>query len=137
MDNTITVEVIISAPVDRIWSAYTTPSEIMQWNAASDDWHTTSCTVDLREGGKFCMRMEAKDGSSGFDFEGTYTKVVPYELLEFTFGDRKASVQFTQEGDDVAVIVVFDAESESTIVQEQQEWQAILKNFAQYVEAGQ
>lgn len=136
MDTKITIEVVITAPMAKVWSAYTTPSDIMQWNAASDDWHTTSCTVDLREGGAFCSRMEARDGSSGFDFAGTYTKVVPQELLEFSFGDRTASVQFTQEGDDVVVMVVFDAESEDTIIQEQQGWQAILNNFAQYVLAG-
>ena len=84
----ITVETKIAAPVERIWIAYTTPEDIMRWNAASDDWHTTKSTVDLRVGGEFTSRMEAKDGSFGFDFAGTYTKIVPHKLIEFSFGDR-------------------------------------------------
>src|SRR6266852_7083831 len=90
----ITVETLVNAPVAKVWSAYTTPADIVKWNTASDDWHTTKATVDLREGGVFSSRMEAKDGSFGFDFAGTYTKIVPHELIEYAFGDRAATVEF-------------------------------------------
>lgn len=135
MTTKITVEALIKAPVAKVWSAYTTPSDIKQWNAASDDWHTTKSTVDLRVGGMFSSRMEAKDGSFGFDFEGTYTKVVPLELLEFSLGNRTASVEFVAGGTGVTVRVAFDAESEHSIEQQQQGWQAILNSFAKFVEA--
>jgi uncharacterized protein YndB with AHSA1/START domain len=134
MPTKITVETFVNAPVAEVWSAYTTPSDIVQWNAASDDWHTTKSTVDLRVGGMFSSRMEAKDGSFGFDFEGTYTKVVPHERLEYSFGDRAASVDFLSGAKGVTVRVVFDAESEHSVEQQQQGWQSILDNFAQYVE---
>jgi uncharacterized protein YndB with AHSA1/START domain len=135
MTTKLTVETLVNAPVAKVWSAYTTPGDITQWNAASDDWHTTRSTVDLRVGGRFSSRMEARDGSVGFDFEGTYTNVVPNELLEFAFGDRSASVAFIAEGKGVTVRVTFDAETEHGIEQQQQGWQAILNNFAKFVEA--
>ena len=84
----ITVETNVAAPIDAVWKAYTTPADIRQWNAASDDWHTTAASVDLREGGTFSSRMEAKDGSMGFDFAGTYTKIIPEKLIEYAFGER-------------------------------------------------
>src|SRR5258707_10349217 len=90
----INVETTVAAPIEQVWRAYTTPEGIMQWNAASDDWHTTAASVDLREGGKFSSRMEAKDGSTGFDFAGTYTKIIEPKLI-YSFGDRKAQVDFT------------------------------------------
>jgi len=132
---TITVETLVNAPVAKVWRAYSTPNDIKQWNAASDDWHTTQSTVDLRVGGAFTSRMEAKDGSMGFDFAGTYTKIVPQELLEFSFGDRAASVEFVAGVNGVTVRVTFDAESEHPIEQQRQGWQAILNNFAKHVEA--
>jgi uncharacterized protein YndB with AHSA1/START domain len=107
----ITVETSIKAPITEVWRAYTTPGDIKQWNAASDDWHTTSSIVDLRVGGAFSSRMEAKDGSFGFDFAGTYTKIVPYRLIEYSFGDRAAVVEFVTGSNDVTVRVTFDAES--------------------------
>ncbi|CAN7562428.1 SRPBCC family protein [Trinickia sp. LjRoot230] len=137
MATKLTVETLVNAPISRVWNAYITPNDIMQWNTASEDWHTTNATVDLRVGGVFSSRMEAKDGSFGFDFEGTYTKVVPNELLEFSFGDRTASVAFIQGTNGVTVRVEFDAESENPIEQQQQGWQAILNNFAKFVQAGQ
>ena len=91
----INVETTVAAPIEQVWRAYTTPADIQQWNAASDDWHTTAATVDLREGGAFSSRMEAKDGSMGFDFAGTYTKIVKHKLIEYSFGDRTAQVEFT------------------------------------------
>jgi len=85
----ITVETNVAAPIEQVWNAYTTPADIKQWNAASADWHTTTATVDLCEGGKFSSRMEAKDGSMGFDFAGTYTKIVKNKLIEYSFGDHE------------------------------------------------
>ncbi|HEY5754226.1 MAG TPA: SRPBCC family protein [Steroidobacter sp.] len=134
---TITVETNISAPIEAVWRAYTTPADIMKWNAASADWHTTAATVDLRDGGKFSSRMEAKDGSMGFDFAGTYTKVVPHELIEYSFGDRTARIQFTQLPQSVRVRVTFDAEATNSEEQQRAGWQAILGNFARYVEGRQ
>src|SRR5215467_15270768 len=114
----ITVETNVAAPVERVWRAYTTPEDIKQWNAASDDWHTPAATVDLREGGVFSSRMEAKDGSVGFDFAGTYTKIVPHQLIECTFGGRTLSVQFIKAGDRVTVREIFDAEETHTAEQQ-------------------
>ena len=131
----ISVESHVKAPVAAVWHAYTTPEDILRWNAASDDWHTTAATVDLREGGDFSSRMEAKDGSFGFDFAGTYTKVVPNERLEFSFGDRAAAVEFVPAQGGVDVRVTFDAETENPVEMQRQGWQAILDNFARYVEA--
>lgn len=129
----ITVESKVDAPVADVWRAYTTPEDIVKWNAASDDWHTTHATVDLRVGGEFSSRMEAKDGSEGFDFAGTYTEVVPMETLAYSFGDRTAEVSFVEEGPDSTVVrVAFDPESEHPIEMQQEGWQAILDNFARY-----
>lgn len=130
----ITVETSVKAPVTKVWHAYTTPEDIKQWNAASADWHTTKASVDLRVGGAFSSRMEAKDGSFGFDFAGTYTKIVPNECLEYTFGERTALVEFISSGDAVTVRVSFDAETQHPVEQQQQGWQAILDNFARHVE---
>ena len=133
----ITVETIVNAPLTKVWSAYTIPDDIRQWNTASDDWHTTKSTVDLREGGAFTSRMEAKDGSFGFDFAGTYTKIVPNELIEYLFGDRAGVVEFVPGTNGVTVRVTFDAESENPVEQQRQGWQTILDNFAKHVEARQ
>lgn len=130
----ITVEANVRAPIEKVWQAYTTPHDIVQWNAASDDWHTTKSSVDLRVGGAFSSRMEAKDGSFGFDFAGTYTNIVPHRLIEYSFGDRKAMVEFAERPEGVSVRVSFDAESTHSIEQQQSGWQAILNNFARYVE---
>lgn len=131
----IEVQATVDAPMAQVWRAYTTPADITQWNAASDDWHTTRATVDLREGGAFSSRMEAKDGSMGFDFAGTYTRIVEQELIEYAFGDRKAEVHFTPVADGVVVRVVFDSESTHSIEQQRAGWQAILNSFARHVEA--
>ncbi len=130
----ITVETTVAAPVDRVWRAYTTPEAIIRWNAASDDWHTTAAAVDLRPGGAFSSRMEAKDGSAGFDFAGTYTGVVEHERIAYTFGDRNAEVAFRATPGGTVVRVTFDAEATHTTDQQRQGWQAILDNFRQYVE---
>ena len=131
----ITVDTTIESTIDEVWRAYTTPEDIVQWNAASDDWHTTSASVDLRIGGEFCSRMEAKDGSVGFDFAGTYTNVMPESLLEYSFGDRVARVDFTRVSQGVNVKVTFDAEETHSVQQQQDGWQAILNNFKKHVES--
>ncbi len=131
----ITVETIVKAPVAEVWTAYTTPADIKQWNTASDDWHTTASTVDLRVGGAFTSRMEAKDGSCGFDFAGTYTRIVPDKLIEYSFGDRVGVIEFVTGANGVTVRVTLDAESENPVEQQRQGWQAILDHFARYVEA--
>jgi uncharacterized protein YndB with AHSA1/START domain len=132
----ITVDTVVHAPIARVWQAYTTPEDIVHWNAASDDWHTTTATVDLRVGGAFSSRMEAKDGSFGFDFAGTYTAVVPQRLIEYSFGDRTAKVTFEEVPEAVRVTVSFDAETTHAIEQQRGGWQAILNNFAKYVQGG-
>ncbi len=130
----ITVVTTIRAPIALVWKAYTSPEDIVQWNAASDDWHTTKASVDLRVGGKFSSRMEAKDGSFGFDFEGAYTNVVPNRLLEYSFGDRSARVEFNEGQAGVTVKVSFDSEESHSIEQQREGWQAILNRFQRHVE---
>ena len=129
----ITVSTIVPAPIQDVWRAYTTPDDIKAWNTASPDWHTTSASVDLRAGGKFSSRMEAKDGSFGFDFAGEYTKVVTHQLIEYTFGDRLSTVDFKERPDGVAVTVAFDAEETHTEDQQRDGWQAILDSFSRHV----
>jgi len=130
----ITVETTVPAPVERVWRAYTSPEAITQWNAASDDWHTTTATVDLRPGGAFSSRMEARDGSAGFDFAGVYTEVVEHERIAYTFGDRAAEVAFRPAPAGTAVRVTFDAEETHAIELQRQGWQAILDSFRRHVE---
>jgi uncharacterized protein YndB with AHSA1/START domain len=129
----ITVSTIVAAPIGEVWRAYTTPDDIKAWNAASEDWHTTSASVDLRPGGKFSSRMEAKDGSFGFDFAGEYTTVVPLQLIEYVFGGRTARVEFKDSGAGVSVTVTFDSEPTHSEDQQRSGWQAILDNFSRHV----
>jgi len=131
----LTVETILDAPLAEVWRPYSDPEAIKQWNAAADDWHTTASTVDLRPGGEFSSRMEAKDGSAGFDFAGTYTKVVENERIEYQFGDREAVVEFDEVPGGVRVRVSFEAEKDNPIDMQRDGWQAILDNFAEHVEA--
>jgi len=128
----ISVSTTVAAPIGKVWRAYTSPEDIVEWNAASDDWHTTTASVDLRVGGHFSARMEAKDGSTGFDFSGTYTRIEEHELIEYSFGDRMALVEFAEGPDGVSVTVSFDPEATHPIEQQRQGWQAILDNFAQH-----
>ena len=131
----ITVEAKVAAPVDGVWRAWTTPEDIKQWNAASDDWHTTQATVDLRVSGAFSSRMEAKNGSMGFDFAGTYTRIEEHALIEAALGDRVLLVEFIPVKDGVIVRETFDSEPTHTVEQQRQGWQAILDKFARHVEA--
>jgi uncharacterized protein YndB with AHSA1/START domain len=132
----ITVETLVKSKLDKVWDAWNTPEDIRQWNAASDDWHTTRSTVDLREGGKFLSRMEARDGNQGFDFEGTYTRVEPGKRIDYRMSDgREVSVEFGEERGGVLVRETFDAESENSPELQRAGWQAILDNFGRHVEA--
>jgi len=132
----ITVEAAVKAPVEKVWERYTNPRHIIKWNNASDDWHTTRAENDLRAGGKFLSRMEAKDGSLGFDFEGLYDEVKVNERIAYTMTDgRKAEITFTDENNETKMTVTFDAESENPIDMQREGWQAILDNFKKYAEA--
>jgi uncharacterized protein YndB with AHSA1/START domain len=131
----ITVETHVNAKPAKVWEAYNNPDDIRQWNTAQDDWHTTRSTVDLREGGKFHSRMEAKDGSQGFDFEGTYTRVVPQKSLEYRMSDgREVQVEFVERAGGVLVKTTFDAETENPPELQREGWQAIQDNFGRHVE---
>lgn len=131
----ITVETAVNAGLNSVWDAFNNPADIMQWNAAQDDWHTTQAAVDLREGGTFKSRMEAKDGSAGFDFEGVYTRVEPKKAIEFRMSDgREVQVEFLERDGEVLVKETFDAETENAPELQRQGWQAILDNFGRHVE---
>lgn len=132
---TITVEASIQAPIEKIWRYWTEPTHIMNWNAASDDWHTPRAENNLRVGGTFTARMEAKDGSMGFDFGGTYTEVVPNEHIAYTIGDgRRVEILFQNEGNNIKIIETFEAEDTNPIEMQKDGWQAILDRFKTYVE---
>lgn len=132
----ITVSTTVAAPLERVWQAYTTPADICVWNTASPDWHTPRASVDLRPGGAFSSRMEAKDGSMGFDFSGEYTAVEPMHRIAYTFGERSGEVTFTPGPQGVRVQVRFDPETVYPEEAQRQGWQAILDSFARHVSAG-
>lgn len=131
----ITVSTVVAAPIADVWRIYNSPDDIKVWNTASPDWHTTASTVDLRVGGIFSSRMEAKDGSFGFDFAGEYTKVEPPTRLEYTFGGRLGVVTFAEGPTGVTVTVTFDSEDSHSEEEQRAGWQAILDNFARHVVA--
>jgi uncharacterized protein YndB with AHSA1/START domain len=132
----ITIETTVAAPLDAVWNAWNNPDDIVAWNSAQDDWHTTRASVDLREGGKFSSRMEAKDGSVGFDFEGEYTCIVPRSLIAYRMEDgREVEVGFSEVADGVHIRETFDAETENPPEMQRDGWQAILNNFRRHVEA--
>jgi uncharacterized protein YndB with AHSA1/START domain len=136
MDNQkITIEATINASLAKVWQYYTEPKHITLWNNASDDWHTTRAENDLRQGGKFLYRMEAKDGSFGFDFGGVYDEVKANELIGYTMEDgRKAKIVFASADDRTKIVIDFDAETENPIELQRDGWQAILDNFKKYVQ---
>ena len=132
---TISVHTKINAPIEMVWKYWTTPKDIMKWNNASDDWHTPFATNDLRPGGIFNCRMEAKDGSMGFDFEGVYETVLVNRQLDYVLGDeRKVSITFTAKDNNTEMKETFDAESENSLELQRNGWQAILNNFKKYAE---
>jgi len=135
-NKTITVSAIVNAPIGKVWEYWTTPENIIEWNSASEDWHTPRAENDLRVGGKFFSRMEAKDGSFGFDFGGVYDGVIEHKLISYTMGDgRKVEVNFLDEGDATKIIETFEAESANSFEQQKGGWQAILDNFKRYTES--
>lgn len=133
---TITVENTVKAPVAKVWEFWSKPEHITKWSNASDDWHTPYAENDLRVGGKFASRMEAKDGSFGFDFGGVYDEVKPNELIVYTLGDgRKVIIKFTGNGNETKIVQTFEAEGTHSVEMQRGGWQAILDNFKKYVEA--
>jgi uncharacterized protein YndB with AHSA1/START domain len=132
----LNIEATINAPVAKVWEYYNDPERITAWNSASDDWHTPSSRNDLRVGGSFSHRMEARDGSQGFDFEGTYDKVVEPEKIAYTMTDgRQVTVDFEDLGGSTRVAAAFDPDNEYPLDFQQQGWQAILDGFKKYTEA--
>lgn len=132
----ITVEAIINKPIDTVWECWTNPEHITKWCFASDDWHAPSSTSDFKVGGKLSTRMEAKDGSFGFDFWGTYAEIIPNKKLAIIMGDdRKWDTYFSVVDSGVKVVEEFEAEAENPIEMQQTGWQMILNNFKKYVES--
>ena len=132
----VTVESAVNAPLDKVWDYWTKPEHVTQWNHASDDWHSPRGENDLRPGGKFSFRMEAKDGSFGFDFGGVYDVVKQNEYIEYTLGDgRKVKVNFSGQGNKSKVVERFEAETENSVEMQKGGWQAILDNFKKYTES--
>ncbi|MDP4099312.1 SRPBCC family protein [Paenibacillus sp. P96] len=133
---TITVETTVDAPMEKVWAYWTEPQHITEWSFASDEWHAPKAENDVRTGGAFLTRMEAKDGSFGFDFSGVYDEVRPHELIAYTLGDgRKVTITFSNQGNGTKVVEVFEAEGENPIEMQQAGWQAFLDNFKKYCEA--
>jgi uncharacterized protein YndB with AHSA1/START domain len=130
----IIVEAKIEAGIQKVWDYYTNPSHIINWNFADPSWHCPSASNDLKVGGNYVARMEAKDGSFGFDFEAMYTEVHPLERFTYEFGGREAKVDFQQDGNSTSVKITFDPETENPIELQQAGWQAILNNFKNYAE---
>lgn len=131
----IKVTAQINKPIDRVWRYYTEPEHVMQWNHASEDWYCPNAKNDLREDGRFCYTMAAKNGTTQFDFEGVYTKVEPMSYIAYIMDDgREVTVDFKEQGDSTEVVVDFDAEGENTLELQRQGWQAILDQFKKHVE---
>lgn len=134
--SSITVEVKVNAPLEKVWDYWTNPQHIVQWCYASEDWHAPHASNDLRVGGKFNSRMEAKDGSMGFDFEGEYTKVEQHLEIEYELADaRRVNIRFDSDGKETTVTETFDPENENTLELQRAGWQAILDNFKRYTES--
>ena len=132
----IKIETFVSADEKKAWEYLTEPEHITKWNFASDDWHCPSAENDLRVGGKFSSRMEAKDGSFGFDFWGIYDEVIPHKKISYTMGDgRKAITDFEQQNEKIKITTIFEAENENSVEMQKAGWQSILDNFKKHVEA--
>ena len=132
----VTVETTVNAPVEKVWRSWNDPQHIKNWCAASEDWHAPKAENDLRTGGTFSTRMEAKDGSFGFDFGGVYDNVKKNELIEYTMGDgRQVQVTFSPAGDQTKIVETFDAEATNPVEMQRGGWQAILDNFKKYTES--
>lgn len=137
MKPAITVETVVHAPIEKIWEFWTDPIHIVKWSVASPDWHVPHATNDLRVGGQFLTRMEAKDGSVGFDFTGTYTFIDPLNMIEYTIGDgRKVTVNFLRSELGDKIVATFETENENPLEMQRKGWQTILDNFHKYVMGG-
>lgn len=130
----ITVQAIINSDIKKVWDYYNNPNHIIHWNFADPSWHCPKAENDMRIGGTYKARMEAKDGSFGFDFEAIYSKIIEGESFTYSFGDREAMVQFKAIDNQTEVIVTFDPEKENPIELQKGGWQAILNNFKKYTE---
>lgn len=132
----ILVDTIVNAPVETVWRLWTTPENIVKWNYASDDWHSPHAENDLREGGRFNYRMEARDGSMGFDFWGVYQKVIVNKYIEYITGDdRKVKIDFIADGHHTKIAESFEPENTNPVELQRGGWQAILDNFKKYGES--
>lgn len=130
----IQIQALVGAPVQKVWECWTQPRHITKWNFASPDWQCPRAENDLRVGGKYLARMEAKDGSFGFDFEAVYDEVVDQKRITYTMSDgRKSTTEFKSVGAQTQVTTVFDAETENPVEMQKAGWQAILDSFAGYV----
>lgn len=134
MKNKITVTAIINAPVKKVWDHYTNPKHIVHWNFADPSWHCPSAENDLKIGGTYKARMEAKNGSFGFDFEAVYTGLIPEKEFTYQFGKRNATVRFESRNQQTTITVAFDPESDNPVEMQKNGWQAILNNFKSYTE---
>lgn len=132
----ITVSAAITADVKKVWDYYSNPKHITKWNFASDDWHCPKAENDLRIGGKLLSRMEAKDGSFGFDFEAYYDELIDYKKITYSMTDgRQAVTVFEDHNGKTKVTTTFDAEKENPVELQKEGWLAILNNFKKYVES--
>ncbi len=132
----ITIETKVNAPIDTVWKCWNEPVHIMEWAHASSDWYAPHAENDLKEGGRFVTTMAARDGSVQFDFGGTYTSVIPHELIAYTMDDgRTVVVRFVEEDDGVQITESFDPESENSVEMQKSGWQSILNNFKSYTES--
>lgn len=131
----VTIRTTVKAPIQKVWEQINNPKDIEQWNHASDDWHCLNAANDLQVGGALKSTMAAKDGSFSFDFEGIYDEIIPHKLISYRLGDgRRVAVYFEENGQEVYITEIFDAEDQNPIEMQKQGWQAILENFKKYVE---
>lgn len=136
MDNTITITATLAADTKKAWDYYTQPEHITQWNFAIDTWYCPSASNDMQIGGKYCARMEAKDGSFGFDFEATYNEIDEHKKIVYTIADgREVRIHFTPQGEQTNVTVLFEAEKVNPKEMQRDGWQAILDNYKKYTES--
>ncbi|HEY4206119.1 MAG TPA: SRPBCC family protein [Puia sp.] len=131
----ITIQATVKAPVDKVWNFWFSPEDIVKWSTPSPDWHTVRATHDLKEGGAFNYRMEAKDGSFGFDFGGVFDVLKKNQHVEYTIGDgRKVVIDFTSKGNVTEIVETFEAEDQNPVEMQRAGWQAILDSFKSYAE---
>tara|TARA_R110002096_G_scaffold221459_2_gene410294 strand:- start:1090 stop:1530 length:441 start_codon:yes stop_codon:yes gene_type:complete len=134
--NKIKITATVNSDINNVWKTWTEPEHIRNWNNASPDWHTPRAENDLRKGGKFSTRMEAKDGSMGFDFGGTYDEVVLNRNIKYTLDDgRKVDIDFVETNDGISITEIFEPETQNPEDMQRQGWQTILSNFKKYVES--